>query len=84
MTTINVVFFGALKESLGRSELAFELSQDMTVQALREALAKQLSNTALLDEHIKASINFEFARMTDVVSLETANEVAFFPPVTGG
>lgn len=84
MTIINVVFFGALRESVGQSDFEFKLEQEITLQTLREAVAKELASPALLDDSIKASINFEFARMTDVISPETAQEVAFFPPVTGG
>ena len=84
MSKLKVVFFASLRESLGIAETEIELIQDMTVGQLKSQLAQNLpSGELLLQSGIQASIDFEFARETDMVTLE-AKEVAFFPPVTGG
>ncbi|TYL48008.1 MoaD/ThiS family protein [Marinomonas sp. IMCC 4694] len=84
MFRINVVFFASLKESIGLSEHAIELSAPLTIGALKQRLAKELQHgQALLGSGVQSSIDFEFSRDKDTI-LHTAREVAFFPPVTGG
>ncbi|MEO9654661.1 MoaD/ThiS family protein [Marinomonas sp.] len=84
MNKFKVVFFASLRESLGIAETELEMLQDMTVAKLKSHLAQKLPNgELLLQSGIQASIDFEFARETDVVTVQTT-EVAFFPPVTGG
>ncbi|RUM51275.1 MAG: MoaD/ThiS family protein, partial [Marinomonas sp.] len=38
----------------------------------------------LLEEKVKAAIDFDFARDDDLVDPAKVRELAFFPPVTGG
>ncbi|MGR0279662.1 MoaD/ThiS family protein [Marinomonas dokdonensis] len=84
MSKLKVVFFASLRESLGIAETELEILQDMTVAQLQSLLAKKMPDgELLLQSGIQASIDLEFAREADVVTVET-KEVAFFPPVTGG
>ncbi|BFM48107.1 molybdopterin synthase sulfur carrier subunit [Marinomonas sp. THO17] len=84
MTTINVVFFAALREQMGISNYSFDLIEEMTIGELKHTLASQLEQgRLLLAEGIQSSIDFEFSRDIDRVTHDS-KEVAFFPPVTGG
>ncbi|MBR7888576.1 MoaD/ThiS family protein [Marinomonas sp. A79] len=84
MNSISVVFFSSLRESLGLGEYSFTLNAPMTIGELKKQLAERLDNgQALLASGIQSSVDFDFARDNDVIS-DTAREVAFFPPVTGG
>ncbi|WP_441853356.1 MoaD/ThiS family protein [Marinomonas polaris] len=84
MLKVRVVFFASLKESIGQSEYIVELSLPMSICELKNQLAKELDKgKELLEKGIQSSIDFEFARDADIVP-ESVNEVAFFPPVTGG
>ncbi|WP_346729491.1 MoaD/ThiS family protein [Marinomonas lutimaris] len=84
MPKVRVVFFASLKESIGQSEYIAELALPLSISELKHQLANELDNgQALLAKGIQSSIDFEFARDLDVVP-NTVNEVAFFPPVTGG
>lgn len=84
MTSINVVFFASLRETLKSDGLSVELDQPITVFELKQKLAQQLNQPVLLDETVKTAIDYDFARDTDVIDIESVREVAFFPPVTGG
>ncbi|MGO3346772.1 MAG: MoaD/ThiS family protein [Marinomonas sp.] len=84
MTELTVVFFASLKESLGVAQYQVVAQCPITIKALKQLLIAGLNNgDALLAPGIQSSIDYEFARDTDVI-LETAKEIAFFPPVTGG
>jgi molybdopterin synthase sulfur carrier subunit len=84
MTKVRVVFFASLKESIGQSEYIAELALPLSIGELKKQLSNELDRgQALLAKGIQSSIDFEFARDTNIVP-ESVNEVAFFPPVTGG
>ncbi|MFK7977091.1 MAG: molybdopterin converting factor subunit 1 [Halioglobus sp.] len=83
---INVLFFASLREQLDCERLSLEYPADgMTVATLLAQLADQNGSVwaeALAQDNLIAAVN------QDVASRETTiadgDEVAFFPPVTGG
>ncbi|QRV23934.1 MoaD/ThiS family protein [Marinomonas foliarum] len=84
MPKVRVVFFASLKESIGLSEYIAEVAMPLSIGELKHQLATELDKgQTLLAKGIQSSIDFEFARDADIV-FDTVNEVAFFPPVTGG
>ncbi|MBM6550226.1 MoaD/ThiS family protein [Marinomonas ostreistagni] len=84
MPSINVVFFASLRETLKSDGVSVELEQPLTVFELKQKLAQQLDQPVLLEDTVKTAIDYDFARDTDIIDIETVHEVAFFPPVTGG
>ena len=81
---INVVFFAALREQLDCSELTVNSENITTVADLKNQLASKneqwqslFGNTALL-----SAVNHELVDSEQ--SIKSGDEVAFFPPVTGG
>lgn len=85
---IRVLFFASLRERLGCSELQVEASACKTLEALRQHLSERGDNWrgALADPSLQMALNREVvapesARKDTVAS---GDEVAFFPPVTGG
>uniref|UniRef100_A6VX23 ThiamineS protein n=1 Tax=Marinomonas sp. (strain MWYL1) TaxID=400668 RepID=A6VX23_MARMS len=84
MPKVRVVFFASLKESIGQSEYIAVLTLPLSIGELKQQLANELDKgQVLLAKGIQSSIDFEFARDADIVP-DSVNEVAFFPPVTGG
>lgn len=83
---ITILYFARLKEALGTAREELALPEDVaTLQALRASLAKRGEAWAReLSESktIKAAVNQEMAHAD--VPLKDGDEVAFFPPVTGG
>lgn len=76
--TITVKFFASLRESLGRDEVSLEAAAVHTAHDAWEAAApghKMPGNTLV-------AINMEYAPLDQAV--KDGDEVAFFPPVTGG
>lgn len=83
---IKILYFAKLKESLGVSAEEFELPyENFTVAELMTLLAAR--GEAWRGEFgkgssLRAAINYDVAREDSI--LEDGDEVAFFPPVTGG
>ena len=84
MTNVKVVFFASLKERMGTSSYKIKADLPLTVKEFKVHLSKELEGGEfILESGIQSSIDFEFSRDTDVIPVNV-QEVAFFPPVTGG
>ncbi|MCG2634451.1 MAG: MoaD/ThiS family protein [Gammaproteobacteria bacterium] len=75
---ISVRYFATLREQLGRSEDRLETSGPVTAKAAWD----QATDHQALPAQTLVAINMEYASRTDLVG--DGDEVAFFPPVTGG
>ncbi len=82
--TIKVLFFAAFREQLGCDSLTLDYVDNITISELQQQLShrgdqwqKVFSNTALLSavNHTMVDVEHE---------INDLDEVAFFPPVTGG
>lgn len=81
---IKVIFFAALREQLGCGGTEVSAQNTNTVADVKAALGQQnsqwqsyLANNALL-----CAVNHEM--VDENFSVKAGDEVAFFPPVTGG
>ncbi|XTZ37157.1 molybdopterin synthase sulfur carrier subunit [Salmonella enterica] len=80
---IKILFFAQVRELVGRDSM--ECSADLpTVEALRQHLAAQGDRWALAleDGKLLAAVNQTLVSFDH--PLHSGDEVAFFPPVTGG
>lgn len=76
--SIKVRYFARLKESIGRSEDNLELAGLLTVDLIWRAANPDKA----LPENCLAAVNMEYVELHSLV--KDGDEVAFFPPVTGG
>jgi molybdopterin synthase sulfur carrier subunit len=76
--TISVRYFASLRESMGRAD--DQIAADMA-STVSEVWAN-VSNGAEMPANILCSINMEYVDAGH--SVQDGDEVAFFPPVTGG
>jgi len=81
---IKVVFFAALREQLDCSELSINSEKLATIGDLKAELANKneqwqqvFTNSSLL-----AAVNHDMVNNEELI--KSGDEVAFFPPVTGG
>ena len=74
--TITVKFFASLREQIGQSEIEID-----TAETVAQAWAKACDN-APLPSHILMAINKEYVDKN--ANVKSGDEIAFFPPVTGG
>ena len=84
-TKVKVLYFASLREALGRSGEELELPDDVTtVGALRAYLTGRGEGWQALatGRNVRAALNQCMVGADAAVS--AGDEVAFFPPVTGG
>lgn len=81
---INVLFFAQIREVIGVDKLELDATEGLTADALRTALLERGEKwqLALADKNVLVSVNHELAGWDTV--LKAGDEIAFFPPVTGG
>lgn len=84
MSSVKIVFFASLKDVIGQDSCVMALELPLSIAQLKQILSNELTNgQALLAANIQSSVDFEFTRDADIIP-ESAREIAFFPPVTGG
>jgi molybdopterin converting factor subunit 1 len=79
---VRVLFFGRLKDIVGRSEEDAELSEGARVEDLFARYGRSFPELAKFRASVVASVNQEFAEWR--APLTSGDEVAFLPPVSGG
>ncbi|NIN35388.1 MAG: molybdopterin converting factor subunit 1 [Gammaproteobacteria bacterium] len=78
--TIKVKYFASLQESFGRAEESVELENDITTVA--ELWQRLTGKDSGLPDNVLTAINMEYVKAD--ARIKDGDEVAFFPPVTGG
>jgi molybdopterin synthase sulfur carrier subunit len=76
--SITIRYFASLKENIGRGEDHLELADVATVADVWH----QANPTKALPDNILVAVNMDYAALDCMVN--DGDEVAFFPPVTGG
>jgi molybdopterin synthase sulfur carrier subunit len=83
---VRLLFFAALREQLGRPAEELELPAGVTtVGALREHLCARggaWAGAFAPTRNVRAAVNQDLVQ--PAAAIEAGDEVAFFPPVTGG
>ncbi len=82
MIRVKVLFFGRLKEIVGRGEEEAELSEGARVEDLFARYHGRFPELAKFRASAVPSVNQEFALWN--VPLADGDEIAFLPPVSGG
>lgn len=81
---IRVLFFAGLREQLGCDSLSMEAESLSTLEGVRQALSHRGEKWALAlgDSRLQMALNQQLS--TPDAPVQDGDEVAFFPPVTGG
>jgi molybdopterin converting factor subunit 1 len=79
---VKVLFFGRLKEIVGRAEESIEFAEGAPIEELFRRLGVHYPELARFRASLVASRNQEFAAWS--TPLHSGDEVAFLPPVSGG
>lgn len=76
--TIRVKFFASLREQVGQGEMEVATSQVNAVADVWSVATKNMS----MPENTLMAVNMDYVEASHPV--KEGDEVAFFPPVTGG
>lgn len=81
---INVVFFAALREQLNCSQLTLDNAELTTVADVKKLLANKNEQWQQIfaNDSLLSAVNHDLVNSDQVIN--AGDEVAFFPPVTGG
>jgi sulfur-carrier protein len=83
---VTILYFARLREALGRGSEQLDLPPDVRdLAALRRLLAARggvWAEELGAERNVRAAVNQTMARGSEAV--RAGDEVAFFPPVTGG
>jgi molybdopterin synthase sulfur carrier subunit len=77
---IRILFFASLRDAAGVGEQEVEVNTGMSVADLWQQVS---AGFELLPEKVLCAVNQEYVD-TDYRLKDGDNEIAFFPPVTGG
>ncbi len=77
-----VRLFAAAKQIAGSDVVTLELSDKATLAELRVALVNRFPQLGPLQQHLRFSVNAEFA--SDEHAVREEDEIACIPPVSGG
>lgn len=76
--SIKVRYFASLKEQVGRSDDALQMALPLSVKEVWHQLNPELN----MPDTVLAAVNMEYVSLD--ASVKDGDELAFFPPVTGG
>ena len=76
--TINVKFFASLREQVGKADAQLAFSTGLNVAQVWQSVNTDLA----MPDNTLCAVNMEYVDRDHRVS--DGDEVAFFPPVTGG
>jgi molybdopterin synthase sulfur carrier subunit len=83
---VKILYFARLREDVGRSEEEIDLPESVgNVKELRSYLVSRGGAWAValaFGKAVRVSVNHDLAR--DGSAVKAGDEIAFFPPVTGG
>jgi molybdopterin converting factor subunit 1 len=79
---VRILFFGRLKDIVGKSEEDAEVSEGTRVEDLFARYGRSFPELAQFRHSVVVSVNQEFAEWR--AHLSSGDEVAFLPPVSGG
>ena len=78
---VNIRYFGQFRDFTGKREEVLEVKEGITVEGIREHVRGVYPKIAAKSE-VLVAVNGNFGALDEVI-VET-DEVAFFPPVSGG
>ncbi len=76
--TINILYFASLREKIGRGSDTLEIPESLQVAQVWQQATGQKS----FPDDVLVALNQEYTDADAIVN--DGDEIAFFPPVTGG
>ena len=82
MNHVKLLFFATIRERAGARSLEVDVSDDLTIQGLKDKLSADYPNLKESLKSVLITINREYA--FDEAVIPPNAEIGMFPPVSGG
>lgn len=82
MSKMTVLLFASLQEKAGTGEISIEIEEPSSVEQIYDRLIHCFPDLERYRPVVRVAVNRKFASWSKEVS--AGDEVAFFPPVSGG
>ena len=76
---VSVKYFASLRELMGESSVFIDIDKESSIDDVWQHVTK---NKKIELDNIMATVNMEYVKPSYVI--RDGDEIAFFPPVTGG
>jgi molybdopterin converting factor subunit 1 len=76
---VSVKYFASLRELMGEASSVIDIEESVSVKELWQMI---LENKDIQFDNVMMAVNMEYVKSEH--QLKAGDEVAFFPPVTGG
>ncbi|MFT5395729.1 MAG: molybdopterin synthase sulfur carrier subunit [Gammaproteobacteria bacterium] len=76
---VSVKYFASLREVIGEANSVIDIEEGSSVESLWQSIIKRKN---IEFDNVMMAVNMEYVKSEH--QLKTGDEVAFFPPVTGG
>ena len=82
MNRVKLLFFATIRDRAGTKFMELDIPEDLTIQGLKDKLARDIPNLKESMKSVLITINREYAFDEAVVPPNA--EIGMFPPVSGG
>ena len=82
MNRVKLLFFATIRDRAGTKSMELDIPEDLTIQGLKDKLARDIPNLKESLKSVLITINREYAFDEAVVPPNA--EIGMFPPVSGG
>ena len=82
MNRVKLLFFATIRDRAGTKSMELDIPEDLTIQGLKDQLARDIPNLKESMKSVLITINREYAFDEAVVPPNA--EIGMFPPVSGG
>ena len=76
---VSVKYFASLRELMGESSVFIDIDKESSIDDVWQHVTK---NKKVELDNVMATVNMEYVKSSYVI--RDGDEIAFFPPVTGG
>ena len=76
---ISIKYFASLRELMGESSVFIDIDKESSIDDVWQHVTK---NKKIELDNVMATVNMEYVKPSYVI--RDGDEIAFFPPVTGG
>lgn len=80
--SLSIKLFASLKQAMNSNEIKVDIQEEITVSQLKVKIFKTFPNLEKLNISFFVAVNHKYA--TDSVVIDTNDEIALIPPVSGG